>query len=72
MFHLPHQIIIRLFKPLAIVILTSLSTITFAQDISEPSDTTKRVVSAIPIMEIPQEAFEVIQDLQEEISPILS
>jgi len=48
------------------------SVIVQAQEIVESADSVKKVINAIPMIEIPQKAFELMQDLQSDISPVLA
>jgi len=55
-----------------LVIIQYFPNITFAQEIQEPADSTKQVIVAIPIIEIPQEAFKTMREIQGVMIPVVT
>jgi hypothetical protein len=65
-------LIVKSFIILTFLFGVNQSVIVQAQEIEEPVDSVKKVINAIPMIEIPQKGFELMQDLQSDIFPVLA
>ena len=55
-----------------LILIHMLFTRGFTQDNLESIDSTRQIINAIPLLEIPQESFDVVKKLHDDIFPVLS